>query len=124
MPETPHRATGRNRLFEFSIGRPCCRIAGRDIPVRNTLRLGSAADVQRRRAPVGGENAEHLKMAACLIFNGLLKIIFKLSGENARTQGKRPFSDVHRHFHGDAGSPTVERSTKGVHRACAPALPG
>jgi hypothetical protein len=31
-------------------------------------------------------------MAACLIFNGLLKIIFKLPTENARTQGKQPFS--------------------------------
>jgi hypothetical protein len=39
------------------------------------LRPGSAADAQRRRPPVGGENAEYLKMAACLIFNGLLKVI-------------------------------------------------
>jgi hypothetical protein len=80
MPETPHRATGRNRLFEFSIGRPCCRIAGRDIPVRNTLRLGSAADVQRRRAPAGGKNAENLKMAACLIFNAAAENHFQAVG--------------------------------------------
>jgi hypothetical protein len=69
------------------------------------LRPGSATDVQRRRPPVGGENAEHLKMAACLIFKRLLKIIFNPPPENARTQGNQPFSDVHIHFRGDAGQP-------------------
>jgi len=73
----------------------------RDIPVRNTLRLGSAADVQRRRAPVGGENTEHLKIVACFIFTRPLKVIFKLPAENARTRGKQPFSDVHGHFRAD-----------------------
>jgi len=41
--------------------------------------------------PVGGENAEHLKMAACLIFKTPLKVISKPLGENARTSGKLPF---------------------------------
>jgi hypothetical protein len=51
--------------------------------------------------PVGGENAEHLKMAACLIFKRPLKVIFKPPAENARTQGKQPFSDFQGHFRGD-----------------------
>src|SRR5215469_17584526 len=67
-----------------------------------TLRPGSAADVQRRRPPVAGEHAEHLKMAACLIFKRPLKVIFKPPAENARTQGKPPFSHVHGHFRGHA----------------------
>jgi hypothetical protein len=80
----------------------------------NPLRPGSAADVQRRRAPVGGENAEHVKMPACLIFNRLLKVSFKPPVGNDRTQGKQPFSDLHVHFHGDArqpdsGSPQTRR---------------
>jgi hypothetical protein len=37
-------------------------------------------------------------MAACLIFNGLLKIISRGWAENTQTQGKQPFSDVHGHF--------------------------
>jgi len=41
-------------------------------------------------------------MAACLIFKKPLKIISKPPAENARTQGKRPFSDLQGHFHGDA----------------------
>jgi hypothetical protein len=61
---------------------------------------GSAADVRRRRPPVGGENAEHLKMAECLICKRPLKVIFKLSAENARTTRKLPFSDLHGHFRG------------------------
>ena len=48
--------------------------------------------------PVGGENADHLKMEACLIFKSPLKVIFKPSAENAKTQGKRPFSDLQGHF--------------------------
>jgi hypothetical protein len=44
-------------------------------------------------------------MAACLIFNRLLKVNSKSPAENARTQGKRPFSDLQGHFHGDAGQP-------------------
>ena len=43
---------------------------------------GSAADVQRRRAPVEGENAEHLEMAASLILRRPLKIIVMLSAES------------------------------------------
>jgi hypothetical protein len=46
-------------------------------------------------------------MAACLIFKGPLKVIFKSPTENAKTIGKRPFSDVHGHFHGHAGRPAV-----------------
>jgi hypothetical protein len=52
--------------------------------------------------PVGGEHAEHLKMAACLIFKRPLKVIFKPPAENARTQGKPPFSHIHGHFRGPA----------------------
>ena len=56
------------------------------------LRLGPAADVQRRRPPIGGESAEHLKMAACFISKRPVKVISMPPAENARTQGKRPFS--------------------------------
>jgi hypothetical protein len=42
-------------------------------------------------------------MAACLIFKRPLKVILNLPTENARTQGKQPFSDLHGHFHGDTG---------------------
>jgi hypothetical protein len=69
------------------------------------LRPGSAADVQRRRPPVGGEHAEHLKMAASFIYKRMLKVIFKLLAEHARTQGKAPFLDFHGHFQGDARQP-------------------
>jgi hypothetical protein len=55
--------------------------------------------------PVGGENAEHVKMAACFNFNRPLKVISKPPAENARTQGKRPFSDVHGLFRDDARQP-------------------
>jgi hypothetical protein len=44
-------------------------------------------------------------MAACLIYKRVLKVISKPLAENARTQGKRPFSDLHGHFHGDARQP-------------------
>jgi hypothetical protein len=44
-------------------------------------------------------------MAARFIFNRLLKIIFKLSAENAKTLGNLPFSNVHGHFHDNAGQP-------------------
>jgi hypothetical protein len=55
--------------------------------------------------PRRGENAEHLKMAACFIFERPLKIISKPPAENARTQGKRPFSDAHGHFHRRCAQP-------------------
>jgi hypothetical protein len=42
-------------------------------------------------------------MAACFIFKRPLKVISKPSAENAKTQEKAPFSDLHGHFHGDAG---------------------
>jgi hypothetical protein len=44
-------------------------------------------------------------MAACFIFKRPLKVIFRTSGEHARTQGKQPFSDFHGHFHDNAGEP-------------------
>jgi hypothetical protein len=47
-------------------------------------------------------------MAACFIFKRPLKVIFKPPAENARTEGKPPFSDLQGHFRGDAGSPTCE----------------
>jgi hypothetical protein len=47
-------------------------------------------------------------MAACLIFKRPLKVIFKPPPENAKTQGKRPFSDVHVHFHDNPASLTGE----------------
>jgi hypothetical protein len=59
-------------------------------------------------SPVGGENAEHLKMAACLIFKRPLKVISKPPAENARTQGKRPFSDLQVIFAAMQDSPTSE----------------
>jgi len=62
----------------------------------------------RRRAPVGGENTEHLKIVACFIFTRPLKVIFKLPAENARTRGKQPFSDVHGHFRAMGDSPIGE----------------
>jgi hypothetical protein len=42
-------------------------------------------------------------MAACLIFKSPLKVISKPPAENAGRQAKRPFSDVHGHFHDNAG---------------------
>ena len=97
MPGTPHRTTGRNRLFEFSIGRPCCRITGlaRPRPQHPTARVGRRCSAAP--SPVGGEQAEHPKMAACLIFKRPLRVIFKPPAENARTQGKPPFSHVRSH---------------------------
>jgi hypothetical protein len=44
-------------------------------------------------------------MAACFIYKRVLRVIFKLLAEHARTQGKAPFSDFHGHFHGDARQP-------------------
>jgi hypothetical protein len=44
-------------------------------------------------------------MAACLIYKRPLKVISKPPAENARTQGKRPFSDFHVHFHDNARQP-------------------
>jgi hypothetical protein len=44
-------------------------------------------------------------MAACFIFKRPLKVIFKPLAENARTRGKRPFSDVQGNFRGDVGQP-------------------
>jgi hypothetical protein len=61
--------------------------------------------MKRCRAPVGDENGEHLKMAACLIFKRPLKVISKPSAENARTQGNRPFSNVYGHFRSHAIQP-------------------
>jgi hypothetical protein len=69
------------------------------------LRAGSAADVQRRHPPVGGEVAEDLEMASRLIYKRVLKVIFKLSAEHARTSRKLSFSDLHGHFHGNLGQP-------------------
>jgi hypothetical protein len=60
---------------------------------------------QRRRPPVGDENAEHLKMASRLIYKRVLKVIFKLSAEHARTPRKLSFSDLDGHFHGNVGQP-------------------
>jgi hypothetical protein len=44
-------------------------------------------------------------MVACFIFKRPLKVISKPLAENARTQGKRPFSYLHGHFRGNAGRP-------------------
>jgi hypothetical protein len=44
-------------------------------------------------------------MAACFISKRPVKVISKPLAENARTRGKRPFSDLQGHFHGDAGRP-------------------
>jgi hypothetical protein len=49
-------------------------------------------------------------MAACFIFKGPLKVISKPSPENARTQGKPPFSHVRGHFRGDARQPDPRTS--------------
>jgi hypothetical protein len=43
-----------------------------------------------------------LKKAACLIYKRPLKVISKPPAENARTQGKKPFSDLQGHFGGHA----------------------
>jgi hypothetical protein len=40
-------------------------------------------------------------MVACFIFKRRLKVISKPLTENAGTQGKWPFSDVHGHFRDD-----------------------
>jgi hypothetical protein len=44
-------------------------------------------------------------MAACFISKRPVKVIPKPLAENARTQGKRSFSDLQGHFHGYAGQP-------------------
>jgi hypothetical protein len=67
--------------------------------------------------PPQGENAGHLKMAACLIYTRVLKVISKPPAENARTQGRRPFSDFQAHFRADWGSPTCEQAA-GQQSAC------
>jgi hypothetical protein len=41
-------------------------------------------------------------------FQEAAEIIFKLPAENARTQGKQPFSDLHGYFRDDVGGPTGE----------------
>ena len=68
-----------------------------------------AGSVPRRA--VGGENAEHLQMAVCLIFKRPMEVISKPPAENTENQGKAPFSHVHGHFRGHAG-----RAGKGDYR--------
>jgi hypothetical protein len=47
-------------------------------------------------------------MAASFIFKGPLKVISKPPAENARSAGKRPFSDLHGHFHDHAPKPSTK----------------
>jgi hypothetical protein len=58
------------------------------------------------RSPVGGGNAGHMEMAACLIYTRPLKIISNAPTENARSPGKWPFPDFHGYFHGNPAGPT------------------
>jgi hypothetical protein len=53
--------------------------------------------------PVGAGNGGHVEITESAISTRLLEVISKPPAGNARTPRKRPFSDFHGHFHGNAG---------------------
>ena len=84
-------------VFAF-LNELCNRVFGRDrlcieaaASTASPYGPGSAADVQRRRSPRRGENAEHLKMAACVIYKSPLKVISKRRLKMPELKGKSHF---------------------------------
>ena len=100
-------AKGDRGLSDSAMQRSYSKRTRRTTPPR--LRQAPTPRVGRRcsaaPSPRRGEVAEDLEMALRLIYKRVLKVIFKLSAEHARTSRKLSFSDLHGHFRDHAGQP-------------------